>query len=437
MRRSGCAVWGSLRYGFAAAILVGGAGCGGSSGGGGIPPIVLDASSDAPRLIILSDSGTGGDAGHTEGSAGNKDAGADALTKSPELIAVPLVGCTPSEYNATWTVGGTQKFSLSVDTGSGTLGIASPQCPDCDVTPEYNPGSSAIDEGMMVDSQYGSGSWSGEVYQDSVGPTATASAAVKLVAIDAQSTFFEPVNCGAGGPPQGIIGFGPGTSAVQGTDAFFDQFVNATGIPNVFATELCDSSGMLWLGGYDPTFTTAPPQYVPMASDFLAQVYYAVNLTSITVNGVATPVASPQYEDSVVDTGTSVFILGSDAFNGISAALAADTAVQQLFGGASGATSYLSSPYNCMALTQTKAELDSMLPAFTMTFGNVAVKAAPTESWLIEYDGQWCPGLAGTAQGDDSFPFASIMGSPVLRSNIVIFDRQNSQVGFAPHKACP
>jgi len=29
------------------------------------------------------------------------------------------------------------------------------------------------------------------------------------------------------------------------------------------------------------------------------------------------------------------------------------------------------------------------------------------------------------------------MGSPVLRSNVVIFDRANKQIGFAPHTPCP
>jgi hypothetical protein len=28
------------------------------------------------------------------------------------------------------------------------------------------------------------------------------------------------------------------------------------------------------------------------------------------------------------------------------------------------------------------------------------------------------------------------MGSPVLKSNVVIFDRANKRIGFAPHTAC-
>jgi hypothetical protein len=32
---------------------------------------------------------------------------------------------------------------------------------------------------------------------------------------------------------------------------------------------------------------------------------------------------------------------------------------------------------------------------------------------------------------------AAILGAPILRSNVVIFDRANHRVGFAPHTACP
>jgi hypothetical protein len=34
-------------------------------------------------------------------------------------------------------------------------------------------------------------------------------------------------------------------------------------------------------------------------------------------------------------------------------------------------------------------------------------------------------------------PISAILGSPILRSNIVIFDRENKRIGFAPQTACP
>jgi hypothetical protein len=49
----------------------------------------------------------------------------------------------------------------------------------------------------------------------------------------------------------------------------------------------------------------------------------------------------------------------------------------------------------------------------------------------------WCPALAAQAQSAQSFPFASVMGASILRSSVVVFDREANRIGFAPHTACP
>jgi hypothetical protein len=90
-------------------------------------------------------------------------------------------------------------------------------------------------------------------------------------------------------------------------------------------------------------------------------------------------------------------------------------------------------------VTQTKAALDAALPALTLTFGTspaITVKALPTESYLFQYGGQWCSAIAAPPAGTQ-FPIGAIMGAPVLRSNVVIFDRAQSRIGFAPHAPCP
>jgi hypothetical protein len=75
-----------------------------------------------------------------------------------------------------------------------------------------------------------------------------------------------------------------------------------------------------------------------------------------------------------------------------------------------------------------------------MTFGSnpaITVEAKATESYLFPYgNDNWCSALTGLDQGQ-GFPIASIMGAPVLRSNVIIFDRAKKRMGFAPHTACP
>lgn len=403
-------------------------------------------------LALLATSACGGNVENAKGGAsdagpGSADApavGSDAAPDveeqaetGPGLLAVPLFSCDGIGYTVGATIGGSQQFQLLLDTGSTTLGVAGSTCSTCDVSPKYTPGATAVDQHDTAESQYDEGSWSGEVYEDSVVLGSAASTPVDLASIQTQSMFFNPIQCDStSGGLQGVVGFGPAEAAVPGTNGYFDQLVATAQVPNVFATELCDTGGTLWLGGYDPSFTTGPPQYVPLLTDMFSQFYYSVDLTSITVNGTTVPIASGQFTDSVVDTGTSVFLLGTTSFDALTAAIAKSPQFQSMVGGASW---FAEGCQQSTAFSATKAALDAALPALTLTFSSgAAVQALPTESYLVSVESdEWCPALGSQAQSDESFPFASIMGAAVLRSSVVVFDRVKKRVGFAPHTACP
>jgi hypothetical protein len=257
-----------------------------------------------------------------------------------------------------------------------------------------------------------------------------------LVAIDTQVQFFEPIQCdSASGGMQGIVGLGPSASALPGTKGYFDALVKNENVADVFATELCDSGGTLWLGGYDPSAATAAPVFTPFTGDAFSRYYYAVDLVSIAAAGTTVPIATPQFPDTVVDTGTSIFLMGLDAYTALTTAIAGDAQFQSIFGGAS----FFSST-GCATVTETKAALDAALPALTLTFGSspaITVTALPTDSYLFPFgQGQWCPAIDGLAQGDQ-FPLASILGAPMLRANVTVFDRANQRIGFAPRAMCP
>jgi hypothetical protein len=225
---------------------------------------------------------------------------------------------------------------------------------------------------------------------------------------------------------------------VAGPHSFFAQLVAAAGIPAVFTTYLCPTSGTLWLGGYDPAFMTAEPQYTPSSGPYSAY-YHTANLASITVENTTVPVASQQYAETVLDTGTSAFVLGTAAYTALTAAIEANAQFVQIFG-----TSFFpaanSNTRPCANAAHSKADLDAALPALTLTFGSDAsleVQAPATESYLFARGAQWCSALIGMDQGATTFPLASIMGSPVLRASVVVFDRANMRIGFAPHVPCP
>jgi hypothetical protein len=400
-----------------------------------------------PWFLLTLLAAAAGCGGHSDReTAPTEDASADASPDTgvgpmaeagpPAYVAVELSACVPSAYTAAITLGGTQQFQVAIDTGSTTLGVASNMCTACGVTPLYDPGPTAVYEHQSIAAEYGTGSWTGELYQDSVAMGSEKAVPVRFGAIDMQSQFFIPVMCDSkSGGLQGIIGFAPAATAIPGTNGFFDQLVATDKVPNIFATELCDTTGTLWLGGYDPTFTTAAPQYTSLTASQFSQYVYAIQLTTIEVAGTSVPVAADGFTDAIVDTGTSVFVLSSSAFSALTNAIASSPMFTSIFG--MGAA-WFSSTNNCRTLSQTKDELDAALPPLTLTVGAdppISIQALPTESYLISYEGLWCPAL-DAMDPSEAFPFVSVLGSPVLRSNIVIFDRAQQRIGFAPHKTC-
>jgi hypothetical protein len=360
-------------------------------------------------------------------------------------MTMPLFACTPAVYTAAVTVGGTQNFQLAIDTASTTLALAAASCSDCSgVEPLYKPGADAQDEHEKASSVYGTGSWSGEVYQDvisvGVAPHDATDPAVAvympIVAIDSQSDFFGGITCDStNGGFQGILGLGPLGAAVQGTTGYFDALVSHGMLPDVFALHLCDSGGTLWLGGYDPAAATGAPVYTPETSD-IDSYFYAVDLEAIRLLGQRVPVATKTYRSSVVDAGSSVLLLPRTAFDQVAVTLAGAPEFKEVFGDAGRA--FFDSD-ECGAFSYSKADLDAKLPPMTLELGTdpaVLLQAAPTESYLVPHEGAWCSALDVFDPNFDA-PFAADLGTPVLRSGVIVFDRARKRIGIAPHAPCP
>jgi hypothetical protein len=234
---------------------------------------------------------------------------------------------------------------------------------------------------------------------------------------------------------QGILGLGTVAVERPGTNGYFDEAV-ARGAPNVFAIELCKSHGNMWLGGWDPSFALAPPQFTPI----IPNDFYSVHLADVKVAGVSVSVAASAYGTGTVmlDTGGPMFDLTTPVFSAVTAALAADPTFAKLVGDAS----WFTTATTCLSLPQTRAELDAMLPKLSLVLGatdKVEMQATATTSYLIGYDsgGQtvWCPGIAPL---DPSLGWDVVgdMGGAILQSNILVFDRANQRLGFAPHAQC-
>ena len=142
--------------------------------------------------------------------------------------------------------------------------------------------------------------------------------------------------------------------------------------------------------------------------------------------------------------GNSELFLPPAVFTTVTSSVLSSTGLRiAAFGGDAGGPDagapFFSEMTNCATTAMTKAELDASLPPLTLVFGTspaISVDAVATESYLISVgDGQWCPGLLSLAPTAD-YPFVASLGAPILRSNVIVFNRANSRIGFAPHAPC-
>jgi hypothetical protein len=408
------------------------AGCGGGSdappapgsdGGNGLPDGPIDSGGG-----VATDGGDASLDGTT--GAGIPDGGdaADAATEAEAApaaapIAVPLTAIPGAlRYTAPVTIG-SQSFQLDLSTGTAGLAVAGEGCTTCTgITPLYAPGAHAVDQHQTVATQFQDGSgFSGEIFEDTVtlgGLTPGVSLDFGSIQRNVQQYLSSAV------ASQGVLGLGPSDLLEPGTTSFLDQLNAVRAEPDVFSIRLCDSTGTLWLGGYDPAAARGAVVYTPAVPLDADDPFYEVTLTSVSVGSVGDAgggVTLPIGETATIDTRTSLLFLPSAEYT------AFFSHVQSLLPGITANA--------CGPLTQ--EQLDA-LPPLTLTFpalsgsGTIAVSAPAIASYVFdEGGGSYC---LGVADGGTAAPY---IGVSFLRSQLTVVDRGAHQVGFAPQQGCP
>jgi len=372
------------------------------------------------------------------------------MSEKSQATTIALTGCPSSGYAATFTVGG-QPFDLIVDTGSGNLAVASSDCPSCaaaGVSQVYTPGSMATDQGRVVNSQYGIGMWTGELYRDQVGLMGTSlTTSMNFVAIHSEEQFFSPSGCNFGAvpfAPEGIVGFGPTRLASSMADVFMNRVVADGLVPNLFAVELCPLGGQLWIGAIDAQ--AAATSDATLFTPITASGFYSVTLDDLQLGGQSMGFSASDFGTTIVDTGTTVLALPEPVFTALTSTITSNSVFVSSFPAASG--NWLSGQDNqssCFESTHSGADLDAMLPGITFVMpgtggGAISVSLTATESYLqpVQYTMNganktyYCGGLLPNTQRTTT----TILGAAAMSAHLVVFDGVNNQIGFAPQTHC-
>ena len=371
----------------------------------------------------------------------NDSSAPDAATKTPDApglqagtAMIPL--STPSGedqgsfYTAVLTASGAM-FTLDLDTGSTTTGIAAKTCTGCTgMSPLYTPAATATDQHKTASTQYADDSgWSGEIFADQVGlGNGSPNVMLDFVAISQQQQFF------AGNEYQGILGLGPTELLENGTTSYF-ALVTQAGVAPILGFELCATNGKMWLGGFDASKAAMPMQYTPMLPiDDQNNPFYAVNLSDMGIGGTSLGFGSSTFQDPIVDTGTSLFYVPTVVQTALIAAVNASAGFKAVF------PNQTLSADGCVnaAAGTTDAMVDQMLPQLSMSFpsgtgsATFSVSVGASESYLQDSGGgQFCLVIEGGGEDGNG-----TMGDTILRAFDTVIDTTSSQIGFAPDAGC-
>ena len=212
-----------------------------------------------------------------------------------------------------------QKLDFLIDTGSANMAIAGPDCKDehgtkCKIDTFYYPAKSSTSNriGHPVETEYGKGSWSGEVYSDVVrlpgGPQIVAEFAV----IKQEKEFFlkNSVN-------EGILGLAYKSLSANQIEPFYDQLVHDTKTPDVFSLSLCNGNGKLWLDYPADDEYHAPIHWTRV----IHRAWYTVRVTGIDVAGQSLGLSPYSYPPAIVDSGTTDILLEPEIYIAVIAML--------------------------------------------------------------------------------------------------------------------
>jgi len=343
-------------------------------------------------------------------------------------ITSPLSGCASNDFGVTVALGvPPQKFDMILDTGSTTLAVASSACGNCGNGAEYTPGSSAAKTSGTISTTYGDQSgWTADIYTDTVaiGPVAVS---LTFGAIKTSNQFFSPQGCQTGTPSEsrGIIGMGYPPLLESPSQSYIDTVIDSGLLDKgQFAIQMCDTTGNLWLGGYDPKYIRGGFSYTPI----VLETYYVVTLSDLRFDGASLGYTANAFGEPIVDSGTSLFILPTNIYNTLVASITSNSNFLQFF------PSDFFSSGNCYTLpSHSPDSINQALPTMDIILGTggqaIELTMTAVSSYILKaVDGgttYYCPGIAPTTDT------LTIMGWSVMNQYTVLFDRDNSQVGFA------
>ncbi|KAJ1736234.1 hypothetical protein LPJ61_000018 [Coemansia biformis] len=307
-----------------------------------------------------------------------------------------------------------QKFKLDLDTGSGDVWLAGEECVTCSRHKKYNPRKSSTHktEGRKWGISYGDGSFaSGYTVRDtvSIGNLKVPNQVIGIATNESRAYQLDTVD--------GLLGLSySGVSFIPGVTTFLDNIYENSYLKkpvfSVYITEKDknDYAGEYLFGDVDKSRFEGELTWVPLHTPKFWEIM--LDGMGLNVDGVGNEkmeISGP----AILDTGTTLIVMSEQQATEFHKAIP---------------SAENSDIYGWILPCNT----DQVFPGnVSFTIGGVDF-SVPIKSIVREpvkgLNG-WC--FSAVTSGASNF---MILGDVFMRSNYVVFDRGNAQVGIAPSK---
>ncbi|CAO3666834.1 unnamed protein product [Umbelopsis ramanniana] len=328
-----------------------------------------------------------------------------------DIVEVPITNAV-TYYVASVGVGNPPtQYNLIVDTGSANTFIGASQA--------YNPTSSSSNTGSTFSIRIEADEASGNLFDDQVTLASGLVIAKQVIGVATTTKGFEGVD--------GVLGLGP-VDLTQGTSNSGETiptvtdnlFSNGITSANLFAlsfepsTQDSETNGEITFGGTDVSKFTGPISYVPITATSPSSEYWGVD-ASINYGDGGTPILP--ITAGIIDSGTSLLLLATDAYNAYKQATGAiEDASNGLLSISSAQFSALQSLF--FSIGPETYEFTANAQIFPRSL-NSRIGGAADKIYLIIGDMK-----SQSGSGQDF-----ILGKVFLERFYVVFDTGNSQIG--------
>ncbi|KAF8706898.1 peptidase A1 family, partial [Rhizoctonia solani] len=209
---------------------------------------------------------------------------------------------------------GNQSYNLIVDTGSGNTWIGAGK--------PYHPSPTSIRDGRAVSVTYGSGTFSGVQYNDTI-VLGNLTASDQSISVATQAQGFEGYD--------GILGLGPATltaGTLAGTNALIptvmqtlksqgsiEQNVLGVYFQPLVGSNVTELNGELSLGGPDPSRYTGNITFTNVTSNYPYSLYWGIDIDTITYDEDNNKTILTNAAPAIVDTGTTLTYIPTATMN--------------------------------------------------------------------------------------------------------------------------